>query len=159
MAMAHDATFETASPGYIHTVTRGQRAGEGRLAEYKAESDRVQWFRAEAEMYRWLEAYERKHAELFRVIARFRRNSVVWTGHADGEQENGAVCFAQMQAAMYRRLQHNAEEIFKSPESGAHHDWVKAASFDELVTKVDSWRDKVFTWMDKMDIHRVYKDF
>ncbi|KAJ6527589.1 hypothetical protein DFH09DRAFT_1414180 [Mycena vulgaris] len=137
---------------WLETVTRGQRAGEGRLAEYKAEM-------AEAEMYRWLEAYERKHAELFRVIARFRRDSVVWTGRADREQENGAVCFARMQAAMYQRLQHNAEEIFKSPESGAHHDWVKAASFDELVTKVDSWCDKVFTWMDQMGIHRVYKDF
>ncbi|KAJ6470176.1 hypothetical protein DFH09DRAFT_1344563 [Mycena vulgaris] len=100
---------------------------------------RPRGFRAEAEMYRWLEAYERKHAELF------------W--------ENGAVCFARMQAAMYRPLQHNTEEIFKSTESGAHHDWVKAASFDELVMKVDSWRDKVFTWMDQMGIHRVYKDF
>ncbi|KAJ7791085.1 hypothetical protein B0H14DRAFT_2395978 [Mycena olivaceomarginata] len=139
---------------WLESVSRGV-AGEGKLAEYKRESDRVQWFRAEAEMYRWLEAYERKHAELFRVIARFRCDSEVWTGHADrDEMENGGLtgtgAFSQMQAAMYQRLQHNAEVHFRSPESGAHHDWVTATSFDELVAKVDSWHDGVFSWMDGM---------
>ncbi|KAJ7726865.1 hypothetical protein B0H14DRAFT_2410353 [Mycena olivaceomarginata] len=117
--------------------------------------DRVQWFRAEAEMYHWLEAYERKHAELFRIIARFRHDSEVWMGRADrDEMENGGLtgagAFARMQAAMYQRLQHNAEVHFRSPKSGAHHDWVTATSFNELVAKVDSWRDGVFSWMDGM---------
>jgi hypothetical protein len=80
-----------------------------------------------------------------------------------------------MQAVMHRRLEHNAKVIFKSAGSGAHHDWVSATSFDELVTKIDGWRDVVFKWMDDMvscwlhDIHslltkdqgirRAYKDF
>jgi hypothetical protein len=51
---------------------------------------------------------------------------------------------------MHKRLQHNARVIFKSAESGAHADWVAATSFDELVTKIDKWRDVVFTWMDEM---------
>jgi hypothetical protein len=140
----------------------------------------VQWFRAAAEMYRWLEQYERKHAELMRVIERYRRDSVVWTGLADREEKgnggvNGVVNFARMQAAMHRRLEHNAKVIFKSVESGAHHDWVSATSFDELVTKIDGWRGVVFKWMDEMasakrasysslfitdqGIHRAYKDF
>jgi hypothetical protein len=115
----------------------------------------VQWFRAEAEMYRWLEAYERKHAELFRVIERFRRDSEVWVGRADREEQqtgggNGKSTFARMQAAMCKRLEHNAKVHFKNPESGAHHDWVSATTFDELVTKVDGWRDLVFNWMDGM---------
>ncbi|KAJ7833263.1 hypothetical protein B0H14DRAFT_2364385 [Mycena olivaceomarginata] len=135
---------------WLESVSRGV-TGEGKLAEYKRESDRVQWFRAEAEMYRWLEAYERKHAELFRVIARFHHDSEVWTGRADrDEMENGGLtgagAFARMQAAMYQRLQHNTEVHFS--ESGAHHDWVTATSFDELVAKVDSWRDRVFSWME-----------
>ncbi|KAJ7300779.1 hypothetical protein DFH08DRAFT_979367 [Mycena albidolilacea] len=71
----------------------------------------------------------------------------------------GAGDFAQMQAAMYQRLQHNTEVRFRSPESGAHHDWVTAMSFNELVAKVDSWRDGVFSWMDGMGIYWVYKDF
>ncbi|KAJ7096194.1 hypothetical protein C8R44DRAFT_950895 [Mycena epipterygia] len=149
---------------WLENVTRGQKLGEGKLAEYKQESDRMQWFCAEAEMYRWLEAYERKHAELFRVIARYRCDSAVWAGQADREEMrsggvNGASAFARMQAAMYERLEHNAEVIFKAPESGAHHDWVKATTFDELVIKIDGWRDGLLKWMDDMGIHRVYKDF
>ncbi|KAJ7882694.1 hypothetical protein B0H13DRAFT_2344565 [Mycena leptocephala] len=80
------------------------------------------------------------------------------SGQADREEEqngglNGKVNFARMQAAMHRRLEHNAKVIFKSAESGAHHDWVSTTSFDELVTKIDAWRDVVFKWMDDMGIH------
>ncbi|KAJ7733043.1 hypothetical protein DFH07DRAFT_968124 [Mycena maculata] len=126
--------------------------------------DRVQWFRAEAEMYRWLEHYERKHSELFRVIERFRHDKVVWRGVADREEAengglNGAVTFGRMQAAMHKRLEHNARVIFKSAHSSAHHEWVSATGFDDLVIKVNNWRDVVFKWMDEMSIHRVYKDF
>ncbi|KAJ6483045.1 hypothetical protein DFH09DRAFT_949926 [Mycena vulgaris] len=141
---------------WLERVTGGRNLGnDEKLAEDKMESDRVQWFRAEAEMYRWIEQYERKHAELFRVIERYRRDSVVWAGLADRESEriggvNGAVTFARMQAAMYRRLEHNAKVIFKSPDSGAHADWVSATTFDELVTKIDGWREAVFKWMDTM---------
>nr|GAT45459.1 predicted protein [Mycena chlorophos] len=142
----------------------GRVLDDEKLAAYKREADRVQWFRAEAEMYRWLEQYERKHAEMFRLITRFARDAAVWKGLADREEEaagqrNGASCFARMQAAMYGRLEHNAREIFKSTASGAHHDWVKASSFDELVTKIDGWRVEVFRWMDELKIHRAYKDF
>ncbi|KAJ7719777.1 hypothetical protein B0H14DRAFT_3521143 [Mycena olivaceomarginata] len=126
------------------------------------EKDRVQWFCAEAEMYRWLEAYECKHTEHFCVIARFRHNSVVWTGRADRDQTEkggltGTGAFAWMQAAMYQRLQHNTKVHFRSLESSAHHDWVTARTFDELVTKVDSWHDEVLMWMDGIGIHRAYK--
>jgi hypothetical protein len=50
-----------------------------------------------------------------------------------------------MQAVMHKRLQHNTRVIFKSAKSGAHADWVAVTSFDELVTKIDKWRDVVFT--------------
>ncbi|KAJ7793634.1 hypothetical protein B0H14DRAFT_3497849 [Mycena olivaceomarginata] len=142
---------------WLESLTRGQALSDEKLAAYKKESDRVQWFRAEAEMYRWLEQYERKHAELMRVIERYRRDSVVWAGLADREEKgnggvNGVVNFARMQAAMHRRLEHNAKVIFKSVESGVHHDWVSATSFDGLVTKIDGWRGH-------QGIHRAYKDF
>ncbi|KAJ6568008.1 hypothetical protein DFH09DRAFT_1363193 [Mycena vulgaris] len=115
---------------WLENVTRGQKLGEGQLANYKQESDRLQWFRTEAEMYRWLEAYGHRHAELFRVIARFRRDSA-----------------------------HNAEVLFKAPESGTHYDWVATTTFDKLVIKIDAWRNVLFKWMDEMGIHRAYKDF
>ncbi|KAJ6590828.1 hypothetical protein B0H10DRAFT_1960949 [Mycena sp. CBHHK59/15] len=142
---------------WLESMTQGQSMTDAKLAEYKKESDRVQCFRAEAEMYCWLEQYEHKHAELMHVIERFCRDSVVWAGMADHEEErngglNGVVTFARMQAAMHRRLEHNAKVIFKSAESGAHYDWVSATSFNELVTKIDRWCEVVFKWMDEMSV-------
>ncbi|KAF7335062.1 CxC2 domain-containing protein [Mycena venus] len=133
---------------WLESMMRGQTLGKAKLAAYKEESDRVQWFCAEAEMYRWLEQYERKHAEMMRVIERSAMGG-----------RNGVVNFAHMQAAMYKRLQHNTTVIFKSAESGTHRDWVLAMTFDELVMKIDGWRNVVFKWMDEMEIHRAYKDF
>ncbi|KAJ7035467.1 hypothetical protein C8F04DRAFT_1259012 [Mycena alexandri] len=148
---------------WLQNMTRGQKLSDGKLAEYKEESDRVQWFRAEAEMYRWLEQYEQKHAEGFRVIERFRRDSAVWAGLAEREEQrngvNGTSTYARMQAAMHSRLEHNARVTFKKGSLGAHHDWVSSSSFEELVTKIDRWREVVFTWMDDMDIERAYKKF
>ncbi|KAJ7016505.1 hypothetical protein C8F04DRAFT_981397, partial [Mycena alexandri] len=140
---------------WLQSMTRGQKLGDGKLKDYKEESDRVQWFRAEAEMYRWLEQYERKHAEGFRVIERFRRDSTVWAGLAEREEKrnggvNGASTFARMRAAMCSRLAHNADVIFKKTSLGAHYDWVSSSSFDELITKIDGWRELVFKWMDDM---------
>ncbi|KAF7310141.1 CxC2 domain-containing protein [Mycena indigotica] len=135
------------------------RMGDGsKLAEYKQEADRVQYLRAEAEMYRWLEQYERKHAELWRVIERFGRDAAVWDGlaeHAEARDGgmSGAVSFARMQAAMSKRLQHNARATFRNADLGAHHDWVCATSFDDLVSRIDHWREVVFKWMDDMGIH------
>ncbi|KAJ7746137.1 hypothetical protein DFH07DRAFT_963016 [Mycena maculata] len=149
---------------WFERVTTGSSGDNEKMAEYKRESVRVQWFCAKAEMYRWLEQYERKHAELMRVIERYWQDGVVWTGLADREEQrngvvNGATTFARMQAVMYHRPEHNAKVIFKSAESGAHHDWVSATTFGELVTKIDGWRDVVFKWMDDVGIHRAYKDF
>ncbi|KAJ6576929.1 hypothetical protein DFH09DRAFT_1310948 [Mycena vulgaris] len=143
---------------WMDNLTRGQCLGEEQLAAYKKESEQVQWFRAEAEMYRWLEQYERKHAELLRVIERYHRDAQVWAGLAEREEGangvNGAATFARMQAAMHQRLEHNAKVIFKSADSGPHHDWVAATSFDEMVEKIDGWRDTVFKWMDDLGIYR-----
>ncbi|KAJ7030527.1 hypothetical protein C8F04DRAFT_1367117 [Mycena alexandri] len=139
---------------WMENLMRGQPQSEEKLAAYKMESDQVQWFRAEAEMYRWLEQYEHKHAELMRVISRYRRDSEVWRGLADREEAlngmNGATTFARMQATMHRRLELNATTLFKSADSGAHHDWVAATSFNDLVERIDRWRDAVFKWMDDL---------
>ncbi|KAJ6607809.1 hypothetical protein B0H10DRAFT_1955943 [Mycena sp. CBHHK59/15] len=140
---------------WLESMTQGQSMSDAKLAEYKKESDQVQWFCAEAEMYHRLEQYECKHAELMHVVERFHHDSVVWAGMVDREEVqngglNGVVMFAQMQAAMHRRLEHNAKVIFKSAELGAHYDWVSATSFNKLVTKIDKWREVVFKWMDEM---------
>jgi hypothetical protein len=85
------------------------------------------------------------------VIERYHHNGKVWARLAECEEGlngvNGMSTYAHLEAAMRRRLAHNAEVIFKSADSGAHHDWVSVTSFDEMVGKIDKWRDKVFKWM------------
>ncbi|KAJ7055404.1 hypothetical protein C8F01DRAFT_1258576 [Mycena amicta] len=131
---------------WMDNIMHGQSLSAEKQAAYKKESE---WqsvsecsgsapIAAEAEMYRWLEQYEHKHAELLRVIARYRRDSEVWAGLAEREEAalaehveaglvkheetvkaNGASTYARMQAAMHQRLEHNAQVIFKSSDSGA----------------------------------------
>ncbi|KAJ7215080.1 hypothetical protein GGX14DRAFT_392335 [Mycena pura] len=138
----------------VEGALSGWKEGRGRVPETTGNwrSTSGKWFRAEAEMYHWLEQYERKHAELWRIIVRYLRDGEVWMRSADQvAQQMGAATFARMQAAMYRRLEHNAKAIFKSADS--------ATTYDELVMQIDMWRDLVLKWMDEMDIHRAYKEF
>ncbi|KAJ7213884.1 hypothetical protein GGX14DRAFT_392657 [Mycena pura] len=141
---------------WLDSPTRGQELGNSeKLAEYQKESDRVQWFRTEAEMFlfRWLEQYKQKHAELMRAIECYCRNGTVWAALADRDEKKsgleGAVMFVRKQAVMYQRLENNTK-IFKSADSGAHEDWVSVTTQDKLVTKIDNWRDAIFKWMDVM---------
>ncbi|KAF8131784.1 hypothetical protein K438DRAFT_1788131 [Mycena galopus ATCC 62051] len=64
------------SSGFQQQRGKKKKLEEGKLAECKEE---MQWFRAEAEMYRWLEQYKCNHAELICVIERYQRDSEVWT--------------------------------------------------------------------------------
>ncbi|KAF8168857.1 hypothetical protein K438DRAFT_1983707 [Mycena galopus ATCC 62051] len=148
---------------WLERMTGREASNDEKVQKYKLESDRVQWFRAEAEMYRWREQYERKHAELMRVMTRFGRDGEVWTKRADHlearSESMGAVTYAREQAAMCRRLEHNARLTFKDPRSRAHKDWVEATTFKDLVDRIDASREEDFKWMDEMGIHRAYKDF
>ncbi|KAJ7912475.1 hypothetical protein B0H13DRAFT_2476143 [Mycena leptocephala] len=106
----------------------------------------------------WLESLMRRQGQSDEKLAAYKKER-----QADCEEVlngglNGKVTYGRMQAAMHRRLEHNAKVIFKSAESGAHHDWVSATSFDELVSKLDGWHDVVFQWMDDMMIMTVSRE-
>ncbi|KAJ3712824.1 hypothetical protein C8R42DRAFT_567538, partial [Lentinula raphanica] len=48
------------------------------LEKWEDKSDSVQWFRAEADMERWQEQLEIKHAEFLRLIASFTKHRDAW---------------------------------------------------------------------------------
>ncbi|KAJ7208874.1 hypothetical protein GGX14DRAFT_365133 [Mycena pura] len=125
------------------------------VEDFKRESERVQFYRAESEMYRWLEQYERKHAELWRTIKRFRRDAELWDKRANFVRSRdvnamGAVTYARTQAAMWRHLKMAAVKIYKDADSGAHRHWVEATTFEDLASRIDATRDNIFKWMDNM---------
>ncbi|KAF8147086.1 hypothetical protein K438DRAFT_1780295 [Mycena galopus ATCC 62051] len=158
---------KTKSDGWIWLEMMTGRAGRGdeKFEQYKLESDRIQWFRAEAEMYRWREQYERKHAELMRVMMRFKRDGEVWMKRANHLEEMevkrmGAVTYAREQAAMCGRLEHNARVAFQDPKSAAHKEWVAATTFNDLVARMDASREQDFTWMDELKyVTQPFKQF
>ena len=69
--------------------------------------DRVQWFRAEAEMQRWQEQVEGKLAELLRTIRSFGKMKDIWTKLSCMQADDlpGHVAYAKRQAAIYARLE------------------------------------------------------
>ncbi|KAJ7913119.1 hypothetical protein B0H13DRAFT_1874186 [Mycena leptocephala] len=75
------------------------------------ESDRVQWFRAEAEMQRWQEHREQKIAELLRVNRSFQKMQQTWTTLAFTNSLTGHQAYARQKAAMYCKRAEQAQTL------------------------------------------------
>jgi hypothetical protein len=90
--------------------------GDEEFARWEEEGDRVQWFRSEAEVLRWLEQVELKHFEFIRLIRSFRYTSSVWRAAAAADEKKTSVgyrAYALKQAAIYRSLERNAITVFR----------------------------------------------
>lgn len=69
---------------------------------------------------------------------------------AEGGGHRGAAAFARMQAAMWRRLQADARKTFGDVATGAHANWTQATSFQDLVDRIKTSRERLFQWMDDL---------
>ncbi|KAJ6503646.1 hypothetical protein C8R45DRAFT_923990 [Mycena sanguinolenta] len=85
------------------------------------EGDRVQWFRAEAEMQRWQEQCEQKLAELLRTNRSFLKMADTWTTVAS---QTAAACgpghsaYAKQKAAIYHRRAEAAQALITAAGYG-----------------------------------------
>ncbi|KAJ7434559.1 hypothetical protein FB451DRAFT_1195267 [Mycena latifolia] len=91
--------------GWLWQLGKMGHLSESEMEEWSSEGDRVQWFRAEAEMQRWQEQKEQKLAELLRTIRSFSKLESVWTqlGELRCENQPGHAAYARQKAAMYNR--------------------------------------------------------
>lgn len=90
--------------------------------------DRVQWFRAEAEVWRWREQYEIKHAEFVRIIKTFSRMADIWHGLANHQDLPEAVAYARRHAAIFSRLASDARALYRRcghPTLVGTEDWIE----------------------------------
>ncbi|THU92548.1 hypothetical protein K435DRAFT_800385 [Dendrothele bispora CBS 962.96] len=133
--------------------TRNMTADQ--MKEWETEGDRVQWFRAEAEMYRWMEQFEIKHAEFARVISHFRTMSSTWNSLAESHESPGHTAYAKRHAMMYKDLTEDAELRFKRV---GHPEFVILAEDVLLHERVAKWREKQLEWMVSLGIHKAYLD-
>jgi hypothetical protein len=76
--------------------------------------DRVQWFRAEAEVCRWLEQVELKHVEFLRLLDTFQYMSQLWKNASQEKPESPHLqSYARRQSTIYCSLRNKALQSFK----------------------------------------------
>ncbi|KAJ7913646.1 hypothetical protein B0H13DRAFT_1873761 [Mycena leptocephala] len=64
--------------GWVWQLGRLSKISDAEMDEWSNEGDRLQWFRAEAEMQRWQEQKEQKLAELLRTNRSFLKMEATW---------------------------------------------------------------------------------
>jgi hypothetical protein len=104
-------------------------------------ADRGQWFRAFAEMMRWLEQVELKHAELLRTIRYFDKLSSVWLALGSPKLHPiavsseaihpGARAFARRQCSMFADMRDVAKAHWKRSADSRVRDQPECEGFSE----------------------------
>jgi hypothetical protein len=94
--------------------------------------DRVQWFKAEAEVLRWLEQVELKHCEFVRVIRSLGFTSRAWKAAAGSCSKKGYSAYALRKAALYETLRADAVRAFKAHADPGIMGSKCSSSFEEI---------------------------
>jgi hypothetical protein len=115
--------------------------------------DRVQWFRAEADMERWQEQVEIKLAEFLRHACSCKRMKTVWSQLSESQSENlpGYVAYAKQKAAMFARMERECEDSFD--KAGYKDLRLRIAKGEQsLVQYVMVKRAEALAWLQAGDI-------
>ncbi|KAJ7922159.1 hypothetical protein B0H13DRAFT_1525370, partial [Mycena leptocephala] len=102
--------------GWLWQLGKLTKMSNAEMEARANEGDRVQWFRAEAEMQRWQEQCEQKLVELLRIRRSFGKMESVWVLLADMQpsEAHGSKAYARQKAAMYARRKSEAETKIKA---------------------------------------------
>jgi hypothetical protein len=108
--------------------------------------ERVQWFRAEADMQRWQEQVEQKLAELLRTTRSFDKMSKTWTALSLTQLSNlpGHIAYAKKKASMYEQMESNCK---KKLEGAGYGDLLSMKG--TVVDYVEAMREKQATFFEK----------
>ncbi|TEB20573.1 hypothetical protein FA13DRAFT_1800801 [Coprinellus micaceus] len=78
------------------------------------EGNRVQWFRAEADVIRWQEEWERKLIEFLRTIRHYDKMADVWESLAtSADSSPGKAAVAMKTSKRYLELSRRCEDVFR----------------------------------------------
>ncbi|KAF8136900.1 hypothetical protein K438DRAFT_2120611 [Mycena galopus ATCC 62051] len=101
--------------GWLWQLGKMGRLSQNEMDEWSSEGDRVQWFRAEAEMQRWQEQKEQKIVELLRTVRSFLKMQQVWTqlGNEHSSNQPGHAAYARQKAAMFQRHTEEAQRLVR----------------------------------------------
>jgi hypothetical protein len=134
-SLAEFPTLSKAQDGWLWSLIDSGKMSQAEMEEWEAEGlsshrlmftqpilslatgDRVQFFRAQAEMERWQEQFEIKHAEFMRCIKTFQSLKDIWNTLAiNGSRgpEIGSTAFARRQSAMFAQMENECREHYKA---------------------------------------------
>ncbi|KAJ7495577.1 hypothetical protein FB451DRAFT_1164304 [Mycena latifolia] len=107
--------------GWLWQLGKLTKMSNAEMDAWSNEGDRVQWFRAQAEMQRWQEQGEQKLVELLRTMRSFAKMHSVWAQLAEIQpsDRSGAKAYARQKVAMYERRRLEAQK--KVQEAGYSH--------------------------------------
>ncbi|KAJ7127477.1 hypothetical protein C8R46DRAFT_1235584 [Mycena filopes] len=105
--------------GWLWQLGKLSKMSDSEMDEWSLEGDRVQWFRAEAEMQRWQEQGEQKLAELLRTNRSFQKMDLTWSALAQTDLPTGHKAYARQKAAMYRKRAEEAQTFVVAAGYGA----------------------------------------
>ncbi|KAJ3495980.1 hypothetical protein NLJ89_g10547 [Agrocybe chaxingu] len=114
-----EASSESKNDGWIWLLKPKAQMTEKELEDWVTEGDRVQFFRAEAEVQRWQEELEIKQADFMRCIRTFATLSSIWARLSSTSSSAGAAAYARKRSAMYKEMEHDARRHFTA--IGFHH--------------------------------------
>ncbi|KAJ7075083.1 hypothetical protein B0H15DRAFT_806464 [Mycena belliarum] len=103
-AGARKTTEERArKTGWVWTFGRMGKMSAEEMKAWSAEGDRVQWFRAEADMHRWQEQMEQRLADLRTTIRSFATYKTGWAQMASQQESEklGHIAYAKKKAHMF----------------------------------------------------------
>ncbi|KAH6905704.1 hypothetical protein BKA70DRAFT_1430575 [Coprinopsis sp. MPI-PUGE-AT-0042] len=113
------AMSESSSAGWIWEPQAPSGISDEEVEDWMSEGNRVQWFRAEAEMYRWQEEWEHKVIEFSRAI-RFHHhmNTVCLTLANNSNMTAGMAAYARHAAARCLELALRCTNVFGQGNTG-----------------------------------------
>ncbi|KZV59865.1 hypothetical protein PENSPDRAFT_719810 [Peniophora sp. CONT] len=112
----------------------GGKMSEDEMKAWIDEGDRVQWFRAEAEMMRFREQLEKREIEFLRVIESHTKTGNVWRKLAEQQKLPGQAAYARRQAAMWHRMADDATKKLRKAGYGL------LADGEDIVGRIESRR-------------------
>ncbi|TEB21527.1 hypothetical protein FA13DRAFT_1757507 [Coprinellus micaceus] len=98
--------------GWIWRLGAIGNLSELEIRKWEEDGERVEWFRAEAEMERWREQWEIKLAEFIRCSQSFRTMAEAWTTLSERQESKVFEVYARKTAAMYRRMCAQLDDSF-----------------------------------------------
>ncbi|KAJ7256582.1 hypothetical protein C8J57DRAFT_1235441 [Mycena rebaudengoi] len=101
--------------GWLWQLGKLTKMSDVEMEAWSSEGDRVQWFRAEAEMQRWQEQVEQKLVELLRTARSFTKMQAVWLALAERQPSHrrGAAAYTRQKAEMYAKRAGEARQKIK----------------------------------------------